>query len=157
HVLAPTLAVARAWRGDRRGDAPAARARPGRPRPRSVPWSGRMTKLLTVAEMTLRELLRRRGVLALLLLLPLAFYLIRRPDSVGQSVRSLFLGIGWAVGTAALFATSANRAIEPRLRMAGYRSVHLYLGRMLGLWALGLVIAIPFYVLVAVDATGVRP
>jgi hypothetical protein len=31
-----------------------------------------MRKLLTVAEMTLRELARRRGVIALLLLFPLA-------------------------------------------------------------------------------------
>ena len=46
-----------------------------------------VNRLVTVAEMTLRELLRRRGVLLLLLLLPLTFYLIRRDAYLGQSVR----------------------------------------------------------------------
>jgi hypothetical protein len=41
----------------------------------------------------------------LILLLPPAFYPIRRDQYIGQSVRSLFAGIGWAVSTAALFST----------------------------------------------------
>ncbi|GAB3818594.1 hypothetical protein [Micromonospora zhanjiangensis] len=115
-----------------------------------------MRKLLTVAEMTLRELIRRKGVIALLLLFPLAFYLLRRGDYVGQSVRLLLLGVSWAVSTAALFATSASREIEPRLRLTGYRTSQLYLGRLLGLTALGLAVAIPFYLLVHFDAPNVR-
>jgi hypothetical protein len=115
-----------------------------------------MRKLLTVAEMTLRELARRRGVLMLLLALPLGFYAIRRGDYVGQSIRSLFLGISWAVSTAALFATAAARGLDPRLRMAGYRTFDLYTGRLLGLWAAGALLAAPFLALVAVDAPDVR-
>ncbi|MFR9777739.1 ABC transporter permease [Micromonospora sp. MS34] len=115
-----------------------------------------MNQLLTVAEMTLRELLRRRGVLLLLLLMPLAFYLIRRDAYVGQSVRALLLGISWAVSTAALFATGAARDLEPRLRLAGYRAHHLWLGRMLGLWVVGLAIAVPFFALIAVDGPDLR-
>ncbi|KKK06994.1 hypothetical protein LQ51_04855 [Micromonospora sp. HK10] len=115
-----------------------------------------MHRLSTVAEMTLRELVRRRGVLLLLLLMPLAFYLIRRDAYIGQSVRALLLGIAWAVSTAALFTTGAARDLEPRLRLAGYRPHHLYLGRMLGLWVIGLVIAVPFFGLVAVDSDGLR-
>ncbi|SBT53814.1 ABC transporter permease [Micromonospora narathiwatensis] len=115
-----------------------------------------MNRLMTVAEMTLRELIRRRGVLLLLLLMPLAFYLIRRGSYIGQSVRALLLGISWAVSTAALFATGAARELEPRLRLAGYRPHHLYLGRMLGLWALGVAIAVPFFALVAVDGSDLR-
>lgn len=115
-----------------------------------------MKRLIVVAEMTLRELLRRRAVLALLLLLPLAFYLIRRDEYVGQSVRSLFLGIGWAVSTAALFSTVGARTLEPRLRMAGYRPYELWLGRLAGLWALGVGLAVPFLVLVRFDVAGLR-
>ncbi|MEV7329712.1 hypothetical protein [Micromonospora sp. NPDC093244] len=115
-----------------------------------------MTRLVTVAEMTLRELLRRRGVLLLLLLMPLTFYLIRRDAYLGQSVRSLLLGVGWAVSTAALFATSAARELEPRLRLAGYRPHHLYLGRMLGLWTVGLVISVPFLLLPVLDGADLR-
>ncbi len=110
-----------------------------------------MARIGTVAEMTLRELLRRRSVIAMLLLLPLSFYLIRRDAYVGQSVRSLFLGVGWAVSAAALFSTIGARTLEPRLRMAGYRTAELYLGRLCGLWTLGLLISIPFLVLVRFD------
>ncbi len=115
-----------------------------------------MTRLLTVAEMTLREIVRRRTVIALLLLLPLSFYLIRRDEYVGQSVRSLFLGIGWAVSTAALYSTIGARALEPRLRMAGYRTVELYLGRLAGLWTLGLLLAVPFFAIVRFDVPDVN-
>jgi hypothetical protein len=111
---------------------------------------------LTVAEMTLRELVRRRTVIALLLVLPLAFYLLRRDQYLGQSVRSLFIGIGWAVSTAALFSTIGARSVEPRLRLAGYRVHDLYLGRLCGLWTLGVVLAAPFLVLVRIDAPGLR-
>ncbi|RZT82076.1 hypothetical protein EV382_5377 [Micromonospora violae] len=115
-----------------------------------------MNRLVTVAEMTVRELLRRRGVLLLLLLMPLTFYLIRRDAYLGQSVRSLLLGVGWAVSTAALFATTAARELEPRLRLAGYRPHHLYLGRMLGLWTVGVVISVPFFLLPMVDDADLR-
>ncbi|MEJ3748345.1 hypothetical protein WEI85_34305 [Actinomycetes bacterium KLBMP 9797] len=108
-------------------------------------------KILTIAEMALREMLRRRAVLALLLALPLLFYLVRRGDHVGQSIRFLLLGLAWAVSTAALFASSASRSIEPRLRLSGYASHHLYLGRLAAMWLLGLSVAAPFFVLVAVD------
>ena len=117
-----------------------------------------MRRTVTVAEAALREMSRRRGVLALLMLLPLSFYALRRGDSTGQAIRSLFLGLSWAVSTAALFASIASRAMEPRLRLAGYGSHHLYLGRMAALVALGTLLALPLFALVAVDGahSGVR-
>ncbi|MEH1123922.1 hypothetical protein [Micromonospora sp. CPCC 206061] len=108
-------------------------------------------KILTVAEMAVREMLRRRAVLALLLAMPLAFYLVRRGDHVGQSIRFLLLGIAWAVSTASLFASGSSRPVEPRLRLSGYASHHLYLGRLAAMWLLGLVVAAPFFALVAID------
>jgi hypothetical protein len=110
-------------------------------------------KLLTVAEMALRELSRRRGVLLLLLALPLVTYLARH-DHVGQSIRFLLLGLAWAVSTAALFASGTSRHIEPRLRLSGYRSHHLYLGRLSAMWLLGLAVAVPFFALIAIDRGG---
>lgn len=115
-----------------------------------------MNKILTVAEMALRELLRRRSVLVILLLLPLAFYLSRRGDHLGQSIRFVCLGLGWALSTAALFAGSASRAMEPRLRLSGYRSHHLYLGRLSALWTVGLALSAPYFVLILVDQHDVR-
>lgn len=115
-----------------------------------------MRKALTVAEMALREILRRRAVLVMILLLPLAFYLSRRDSHLGQSVRFVCLGVGWALSTAALFAGSAARAIEPRLRLSGYRAHHLYLGRLGALWTLGVLLAAPYFLLIRLDQHNIR-
>jgi len=115
-----------------------------------------MTKTLTVAEMALREVLRRRSVLLILALLPLAFYLSRRGDHLGQSIRFVCLGIGWALSTAALFAGNAARGLEPRLRLSGYATHQLYLGRLGAMWAVGLALALPYLVLIRVDQHDVR-
>ncbi|MEV0456866.1 hypothetical protein [Catellatospora methionotrophica] len=115
-----------------------------------------MSRTLTVAETALREIARRRGVLAILVLFPLAFYLSRRDSHLGQSIRFVCLGLGWALSTAALFAGSAARAIEPRLRLSGYRGHHLWLGRLIALWTVGLLLAAPYFVLIRVDQDNVR-
>jgi hypothetical protein len=110
-----------------------------------------MTKILTVAEMALREILRRRAVLAIIALLPLAFYLSRRGDHLGQSIRFVFLGVSWTISAAALFAGSAARGIEPRLRLSGYRTHQLYLGRLCALWTVGIALAAPYFLLIRLD------
>ncbi|MEV4417991.1 hypothetical protein [Catellatospora sp. NPDC049609] len=113
-------------------------------------------KTSTVAEMALREIVRRRGVLAILVIFPLAFYLSRRDSHAGQSIRFVCLGLGWALSTAALFTGSAARAIEPRLRLSGYRGHHLWLGRLAALWTVGLALSVPYFVLIRLDQDGVR-
>lgn len=110
-----------------------------------------MRRILTVAEMTLRDLLRRRAVVGLLFAIPLVFYLARRGDHTGQATRFLLLGLGFTVSSAGLFATSAMRSLEPRLRIAGYPPVELYLGRLAALLAAGLTLATPYLLLVWVD------
>lgn len=70
-------------------------------------------------EMTLRGLLRRRLSLALLVLLPLAFFAARH-DHVGQSVRFLLVGMAWAVSTVAFFAATAASTVERRLGVTGW-------------------------------------
>jgi hypothetical protein len=115
-----------------------------------------MIKTCVVAEMALREMLRRRGVLVILLLLPLAFYLSRRGDHLGQSIRFVCLGLGWALSTAALFAGSAARAIEPRLRLSGYRSRQIVLGRLAALWTVGVLLSLPYFLLIRFDQPHVR-
>lgn len=114
-------------------------------------------RTMTVAEMALREIARRRSVLVLLLVLPLAFYLARRGTEWWQGVRFMVMGVGWALSTAALFAGNGARAIEPRLRLSGYATHHLWLGRLLALWTVGLAVAVPYWVLVRVDLPQVRP
>ncbi|MGH3249794.1 MAG: hypothetical protein ACRDOI_26825 [Trebonia sp.] len=106
--------------------------------------------------MSLREVARRRTVLVILALLPLAFYLSRRGDHLGQSIRFVCLGLGWAQSTAALFAGSAARAMEPRLRLSGYQSHHLVLGRLAALWAVGALLSLPYFLLIRFDQHDVR-
>jgi hypothetical protein len=105
---------------------------------------------LVVARMCLREVARRRGVLLLLVLLPLSFYLVRR-DQQGQSIRMLALGLGWAVSTLALFSSSAARSVDHRLRVTGYRTRQLLLGRLLAIMACGLGLAAGYGTLIALD------
>jgi hypothetical protein len=115
-----------------------------------------MNRTVTVAEMTLRETARRRGVLLLLLVLPLAFYLARRGDHLGQSIRFVCLGLSWALSTAALFVGSAARSLEPRLRLSGYRTHQLFLGRLMALWTLGVGLSAPYFLLIRIDQHDVR-
>src|SRR3954451_7578121 len=115
-----------------------------------------MKKTLTVAEMALRELSRRRGVLILLALLPLAFYFSRRGEAYWQSVRFVCLGIGWTLSTAALFAGNGARGIEPRLRLSGYATRQLVSGRLIALWTLGLALSVPYWLLIRLDLAHVR-
>ena len=115
-----------------------------------------MNRIVTVAEMTLRETARRRGVLVMILILPLAFYLARRGDHLGQSIRFVCMGLSWALSTAALFVGSASRSLEPRLRLSGYRTHQLFLGRLTALWALGVALSAPYFLLIRFDQHDVR-
>ncbi|MEV4535669.1 hypothetical protein AB0J82_17760 [Asanoa sp. NPDC049518] len=115
-----------------------------------------MNRTMTIAEMTLRETVRRRGVLVLLLVLPLAFYLGRRGDHLGQSIRFVCLGLAWVLSAAALFVGSAARSLEPRLRLSGYATHQLFLGRLLALWTLGLALSTPYFLLIRFDQHDVR-
>lgn len=104
----------------------------------------------TVAAMALREVVRRRGVVVLMVALPLAFYLVRR-DHTGQSVRFLALGIAWAVSTLALFGSTAARPVEQRLRLTGMPAPSLVLGRLLAVQGAGIVLAAGYFAVVALD------
>ena len=103
-----------------------------------------------VARSTVRALLRRRAAIAMLVAMPLVFYLSRH-DAVGQSIRSLVFGISWAASTVAFFAAVAAQEVEPRLGLAGWPGRVLVGGRLAGLLAVGGAISAGFFVLVAVD------
>lgn len=109
-----------------------------------------MTRTLRMADMTLRELLRRRGVMGLLLVVPLVFYLGRH-DQSGQSIRFASLGVGFAVSTAALFSAVGGRGVEPRLVLSGFRPRHLYAGRALALGTAGLGVSACYSIVILLD------
>ena len=116
-----------------------------------------MRGLAVTAQMTIRDLLGRRTVVLLLVLVPLVFYAARRDDFQGQAIRFASLGLAWAVSTVALFATNSVRALEPRLRLAGHGSVGLYLGRLTSTVGLGALVAALYAVLVTLDQETVNP
>ncbi len=111
---------------------------------------------MILAEMTVRGIARRRASLALLLALPRLFYLVRH-DVPGQSVRFLALGLAWAASTIALFAALAARECEPRLRLGGWSWRALVGGRVAGLLAVTMLLALAYFALVAVDRQVDRP
>lgn len=115
-----------------------------------------MNKTIVVAEMGVRDLLRRRGVLVLLAAMPLAFYLARR-DSTGLAIRFMSLGLAWAVSTAALFSGNAAKAVEQRLRLGGYRPLQLYAGRFLAVLGIGVPLAAVYLLIIALDQDLHRP
>lgn len=105
-----------------------------------------MTRL--VVEVTLRELLRRRAALALVLLLPLSFYLVRL-DTHWTALRLLAIGLGWGVATLALFTHVSARSLDRRLVVAGAVPMALHAGRQLAVLLLGGAVALAYFALVA--------
>lgn len=101
-------------------------------------------------EMVLRGLLRRGVTLALLVLLPLAFYAARH-EHVGQSIRFLILGLAWAVSTVSFFVAVSARDVERRLCLTGWSWPALFVGRIGALLTVGVAMSGGYLVLVALD------
>lgn len=96
-----------------------------------------LARTLVVAEMQARDLLRRRAVMALFVLLPAAFY-YSVPASEDYSVLAGSMGVSWAVAAAGLFGILGWRRADPRLALGGAPPSQGLLGRLLLLQALGL-------------------
>ena len=100
-----------------------------------------------VALITLRELARRRGALALAPLLPLTFYLVRL-ETHWTAIRLLSIGLGWATATLALFTPVSSRSVDRRLTVSGAPPAVLLLGRYLAVLGLGWTIGLLYSCLV---------
>jgi hypothetical protein len=109
-----------------------------------------VSRVVAVARATAVELLRRRVVVALMVVVPLAFYAARH-DLTGQSIRFAAIGMTWALSTLAAFAGLAGQAIDARLRLSGYRGGELLAGRVLGLCALTVPLVAGYVTVILVD------
>jgi hypothetical protein len=96
-----------------------------------------LQRTVVVAEMQARDLLRRRAVMALFVLLPAAFY-YSVPANEDWSVVAGSMGVSWAVAAAGLFGILGWRRADPRLALAGATPTQGLLGRVLLLQALAL-------------------
>lgn len=103
-------------------------------------------RVVMMAEMHGRDLVRRRVALALLVALPLSFYLASAGSGDG-AVATGGVGMAFAVAGAALFSELSSAEVDQRLVLGGYRPFELLLGRLMFLGPLGLVIAAAFSVL----------
>jgi hypothetical protein len=122
--------------------------------------------MVTVAVMHVRDLGRRRLALAILVLLPLAFYFsaelqpidpdlerVLAQDPGGRAAAELWIlgtgtiGAGWAIAVAALFLAIGSRRIDQPLLLAGFRPAELVLGRMATVLVLAAIV-MPLFALV---------
>lgn len=107
-----------------------------------------IARVVLMAEMHGRDLIRRHAAIGLLIALPLSFYLA----SAGSDERAPItggVGMSFAVAGAALFSIMSARAVDQRLVLSGYRPIELLLGRVGFLGPLGLVLASGFTLLMA--------
>jgi hypothetical protein len=98
---------------------------------------------LVIAEMQARDLLRRRAVMTLFVLLPAAFY-YSVPGTEDYGLVAGSMGVSWAVAAAGLFGILGWRRADPRLGLAGASAVQGLLGRLLLLQGLGLLLVALF-------------
>jgi hypothetical protein len=117
-----------------------------------VSWA----RILVPAEMTARELARRRVALGLLTVLPLAFYGASSQHSDHAAISG---GIAMAFSTAgaSIFASLTARPVDRRLVLAGYRPYQLLLGRLLLLELFALAIAGMFSVVIVLGTGPQQP
>jgi hypothetical protein len=113
-------------------------------------------RIMIMAEMHGRDLLRRHIALGLLVALPLSFYLASAGS--GQAAVALGgVGMSFAISGAALFSVLSSRAADQRLVLSGYRPIELLLGRLLFLGPLALVISAGFSVAISIISEPTRP
>lgn len=105
---------------------------------------------IAIARATFREMSRRHTALVMLVILPLAFYLARRDIPFSAAV-VLALGLGWAVSTLALFSTVNALELDGRLRIAGFTTPAILIGRLLAVMLIGVVLSLGYLALVIVD------
>lgn len=111
-----------------------------------------MTHASILARLQGRDLLRRRLALALLIGMPVTFYLTSigaddGTDDYSWAAVSGAIGMGFAVCGAAFFGMLAGRGVDPRLVLAGWRPAELIVGRLLLLTVMASVVGAGFFAL----------
>ncbi len=119
---------------------------------------------LTVAAMHARDLSRRRLALAIVILLPLAFYFFYELQPANPATEALppaeqaaadmwvvaagAIGVGWSIAVAALFVLIGSRHADQSLLFAGYRPAELMVGRVVTVLGLAAIVTPIFAVVI---------
>jgi hypothetical protein len=115
-----------------------------------------LRRIVMMAEMHGRDLTMRHAALALLVALPLSFYL----SSMGKGHEAIIaggVGMAFAISGATLFSVLSSEEVDQRLVLGGYRPHELLFGRLLFLGPLGLLIGAGFTVLMSSVSHPERP
>jgi hypothetical protein len=108
------------------------------------------SRVVIMAEMHARDLIRRHAAVGLLLALPVAFYL--SSAGAGRSaIGSAGLSLAFSIGGATVFSALSASEVDRRLVLIGYRPVDLVLARLAFLGGLGVCIATVFSALLLVS------
>src|SRR3954451_14319480 len=103
-----------------------------------------MTGWRTVAEMQMRELVRRRTALGMLMAIPLTWFLAETASGVSWAIGAGTIGVAWSSGAAALFAVLCGRKVDPRLVQAGLGRPAIVAGRLVALCGAPCALALGF-------------
>lgn len=116
-----------------------------------------LQRVAIMAEMHGRDLTRRHVALALLIALPLAFYLTSIGSSGAVPLIAGGIGMAFSVSGATLFSVLSSEEVDQRLVLGGYRPLELLLGRMAFLGPLGLLVGAGFSILMWLVTDPLRP
>lgn len=116
-----------------------------------------MTGWRTVAEMQMRELLRRRAALGMLIAIPLTWFLAETASGVSWAIGAGTIGVAWSAGAAALFAVLGGRKVDPRLVQAGLGRPAIVAGRLVALGVAATALALGFAALALTIGDPARP
>lgn len=100
----------------------------------------KLRRILVPAQMTGRELVRRRFALGLLTALPLAFYGASATHN-NSAVSTGGIAMAFSIAGASIFVALTARPVDQRLVLVGYRPYELLLARLLLLELFGIAIA----------------
>jgi hypothetical protein len=114
------------------------------------------SRILVPAEMTGRELSRRRLALGLLTLLPLAFYGALASHS-DRAASTGAIAMAFSVAGASIFTSLTARPVDRRLVLAGYHPHELVLARLALLELFGLMIAAAFSIVMVLGSDPADP
>ena len=98
-------------------------------------------RLVMIAEMQGRDLIRRRVALALLFALPLAFYGALVSSQRTEAVIPGGIAMAFSVAGASIFSVLSSRRVDQRLVLAGFGPWELMAGRLIFLEAVAVPIA----------------
>lgn len=116
-----------------------------------------MRRITVPARMTGRELLRRHVAMALLTLLPLAFYGSSLSQAPDHAAITGGIAMAFSVAGASIFAALTARPVDQRLVLAGYHPYELLLGRLLFLELFGVVVSAVFSTIMVVGTGPAHP